>query len=457
MANQSFWEKSRTHQFLAAAARLLWRPSNLLSTNTYSPGDVPQANADDTFTWGPGGGGGGQVDSIVPGDGIDVDSTDPINPVVSVFLSADAGNQAVFGTDDGLYVPAPAPTGGPYITTIAPPCDVGDPYYWQPALNNDGGATSVFWELTQGVDIPTLEVFPGTFLDPVTGEVAGFASAPGLFVAEIAATPQDGTLLGSTAYTRQLVAFTGIGIPPNTITGCTAWLDATDASTLWQDTAGTSPANTAGQSVKRWDNKASAGKSFQSSTGMTLQTAVVNGNNTCRSTSDGGQRLESTTSGGVTDPLSSYITASAATMTVVLRSASITATGTAYNTSASPVQDAGGYFGLLAATTADRYIAYNYDGTTDYGSVAETLNAFAVVTIQHTGGNMRIRVNRGSWTTFTSGNTTSLAGRLYVGNGNGITPAVFDIQSFAIYNTVLSTGDLDGQEDYLASLAGITL
>lgn len=49
--------------------------------------------------------GGGQVDTIVAGDGIDVDSTDPVNPVVEAKISADVGNDVSIGTDGGLYVP----------------------------------------------------------------------------------------------------------------------------------------------------------------------------------------------------------------------------------------------------------------------------------------------------------------------------------------------------------------
>lgn len=48
---------------------------------------------------------GGQVDTIVAGDGIDVDSTDPVNPVVEAKISADANNAVSFGSDSGLYVP----------------------------------------------------------------------------------------------------------------------------------------------------------------------------------------------------------------------------------------------------------------------------------------------------------------------------------------------------------------
>lgn len=65
----------------------------------------------------PGGGGGGQVDTIVPGPGVDVDSTDPANPIVStrqknsievdanelqlVGDEASPGNSEYYGTDSG--------------------------------------------------------------------------------------------------------------------------------------------------------------------------------------------------------------------------------------------------------------------------------------------------------------------------------------------------------------------
>ena len=48
---------------------------------------------------------GGQVNTVVAGPGMDVDSTDPVNPEVSAKISADANNSAAIGTDGGLYVP----------------------------------------------------------------------------------------------------------------------------------------------------------------------------------------------------------------------------------------------------------------------------------------------------------------------------------------------------------------
>lgn len=47
----------------------------------------------------------GQINTIVPGDGIDVDATDPVNPEVSAKISTDANNSASFGSDTGIYVP----------------------------------------------------------------------------------------------------------------------------------------------------------------------------------------------------------------------------------------------------------------------------------------------------------------------------------------------------------------
>lgn len=81
-----------------------------------------------------GGGGGGQVDTIVPGPGIDVDSTDPANPIVStrqknsievdanelqlVGDEASPGNSEYYGTDSGGnkgFYPLPSPGTGDVV------------------------------------------------------------------------------------------------------------------------------------------------------------------------------------------------------------------------------------------------------------------------------------------------------------------------------------------------------
>jgi hypothetical protein len=68
---------------------------------------------------------------------------------------------------------------------------------------------------------------------------------------------------------------------PLDISGCVVWLDPSQASTLWADTAGTTPA-TAGVGVARIDNKGSYGGYFQQ-TGATSKpitgTRTINGLN----------------------------------------------------------------------------------------------------------------------------------------------------------------------------------
>lgn len=59
----------------------------------------------------PSGGGGGQVDSVVAGDGIDVDATDPVNPIVNV--KVDGVTIGINGSNE-LEVPA---GGGGYVPT----------------------------------------------------------------------------------------------------------------------------------------------------------------------------------------------------------------------------------------------------------------------------------------------------------------------------------------------------
>ncbi|MBM4040746.1 MAG: LamG domain-containing protein [Planctomycetes bacterium] len=50
------------------------------------------------------------------------------------------------------------------------------------------------------------------------------------------------------------------GLIPTDVAGCRLWLDASDAGTLWQDTAGSVPVTASGQSVARWNDK--SGGSF---------------------------------------------------------------------------------------------------------------------------------------------------------------------------------------------------
>lgn len=124
MAAQGWWEKSRVHQFIKRLVQ--GQGISINSSNSSAPVVSAKISTDpsnglsfgtDDGLFASGGGGGGQVDSIVDGDGIAVDATDPVNPIVSAFLSTDMGNTLSFGTDNGLLN-----TGGGGSSVQSPGC-----------------------------------------------------------------------------------------------------------------------------------------------------------------------------------------------------------------------------------------------------------------------------------------------------------------------------------------------
>jgi hypothetical protein len=78
----------------------------------------------------------------------------------------------------------------------------------------------------------------------------------------------------------------GITVPSSpAFTGLSLWLDASDTTTLFQDTAGTTPVTADGQSVACWKDKSGNAYSFTQATSgnrPTFRTAALNGGNILR-------------------------------------------------------------------------------------------------------------------------------------------------------------------------------
>ena len=77
-----------------------------------------------------------------------------------------------------------------------------------------------------------------------------------------------------------LDSFTVQSLLPNQVAGLSLWLDASDISTLFQDTGATTPVTTNGQSVARMNDKSGAGNNVTQATGTampTYQTNIQNG------------------------------------------------------------------------------------------------------------------------------------------------------------------------------------
>jgi hypothetical protein len=124
------------------------------------------------------------------------------------------------------------------------------------SIYSDAGLTTLVDSDVNVVE--AAEVLAGTLDFPGIGALPAGAYWA---VATLAATGRSGT---SNTETKTLVSFT----PDDLFAGGEKgfWLDASDLSTLWQDTAGTSAVTADGQTVKRWTDKSGQSHAFTEAT-----------------------------------------------------------------------------------------------------------------------------------------------------------------------------------------------
>jgi hypothetical protein len=131
------------------------------------------------------------------------------------------------------------------------------------SIYSDSGLTTLVDSDSNPVD--AAEVLAGTLDFPGIGALsAGTYWA----VATLAATGRTGT---SNTETKTLAAFDPVSLFSGGEKGF--WLDASDLTTLWQDTGGTSAITADGQTVKRWADKSGQSHAFtQATNGPTYNT-----------------------------------------------------------------------------------------------------------------------------------------------------------------------------------------
>lgn len=118
--------------------------------------------------------------------------------------------------------------------------------------------------------------------------------------------------------------------------------------------------------------------------------------------------------------------------------------------------DSGDYTGLFLKSGATA-LAYNYDGNVDSPTgVAITAGAPHTVEFRHTGGVLGVRVDGGSWSTVSSGNTSGGSTLNIGGNVNAAATQAFNgkIAEFVFCQTVPSDANQDAIRSALASHIG---
>ena len=232
-------------------------------------------------------------------------------------------------------------------------------------------------------------------------------------------------------------------IPPD-IDTCIGWFDAADLSTLFQDTAGTTPVTATSQTIKRWNDK-SGQNNFASTTatsGLPSWTTSVNGRPVITAN---GSTLNSSSISGWNVWGQTYF--------IVFR------TTANYNTFVRPVFTPHGFVGVTNGPTPS-FIEWNQqtnvaNGPNTLFTIPGTQNntyirdVVLVLCVQRS-GNLWISSINGGLIGGTQSNTPvgrypSTGGIALVGT-NG-TP--YDIEEVIIYNSAITSGDRQQVEGYL--------
>ena len=240
------------------------------------------------------------------------------------------------------------------------------------------------------------------------------------------------------------------GFAPNTISNCGLWLDAADMSTLFQDSAGTTPVTTNGQPIGLWRDKSGAGHDF---------TQATSGNRVSYDTSSKGAiQLSSPT----------FLQASAASLGTVSTSANLTIIMTASTgPSASwqiilaqwftgttrfhlSFQSGFDLTPALYSESSGSLVKYNMSGTMAYN------RTYTIGFIANGTSLYMSFMGTSNTTTMSAALSTNPSSALTIADSRNYNHTDGKIQEVIIYPYAISTTEFQQVESYLAQKWGLT-
>lgn len=122
--------------------------------------------------------------------------------------------------------------------------------------------------------------------------------------------------------------------------------------------------------------------------------------------------------------------------------------------------DGNNLFALVTDSGADGLSAYNNDGATDTtpNIAVPAASTPCLVEILHTGGNLSLKIDNGSYQTVASGNTSAMGAFFEVGHQGDIAGTKFTgkIARMIFHDTVLTGTDLSNTRENLGRTYGVT-
>jgi hypothetical protein len=144
-----------------------------------------------------------------------------------------------------------------------------------PALQITNGTFTLSSNTVLSVNNTGTNLAPGSYkliAKGVNGQVAGPVPATFSVVGGGAVSGFALQIIGGELYLNN----TNIWLPATLGTNLVNWYDASDTTTLWQDTAGTTPVTASGQTVLLWKDKSGNGNHLTSSSAPSYTTGVMN-------------------------------------------------------------------------------------------------------------------------------------------------------------------------------------
>lgn len=248
-------------------------------------------------------------------------------------------------------------------------------------------------------------------------------------------------------------------IPPEMVAGATMWIDFTDSTTLFaaNDVSGGNVTSD-GATIGSVRSKVFETMYFDSvyAGNPKLKLAATNGRSAGLFPASSYPQMDATAGGGRM-PISSLVTS---TTKLVICGVKVTDAGA---DSGSPwtndaiLSDASGYFGLhlskSGAVVSAR--AYNYAGASYEAVRTFDADTWAVITMSHQSGQLRCRVNGGTWASTASGATSDVGGIAAIATSPSTTLGM-ELAHLVTANTPQTDAAISAVEHWIANDLGIT-
>lgn len=248
-------------------------------------------------------------------------------------------------------------------------------------------------------------------------------------------------------------------IPPDMVPGATMWIDFTDSTTLFAEN-GVSGGNVTsdGATIGSVRSKVVETRHFNNvyTGNPKLKLAAANGRSAGLFPASNDLRMDAADGNGQT-PISSLVTS---TTKLVICGVKVT---DACADSGSPwandaiLSDAGGYVGLhlskSGAVVSAR--AYNWAGTAHEAVRTFDAGTWVVITMSHQSGQLRCRVNGGTWASTASGATDVIGGIATITNTSSATLGM-ELAHLVTINTSQTAAAISAVERWIANDLGIT-